>query len=149
MNQIKIYLKSVSKPHKHPTVCIKSKSLSLDDEVTVTNSLCYSIDCSIGLHDLTVHFLNKELNDTIVKDGEVIEDFAVIIDDLKIDNISVKNFINDFSHYTDLEDNIIQTYGYLSFPKPMQLKVQVPGLLFKRNIVLMDLNSESFEKIYK
>ena len=149
MNQIKIYLRSVSKPDKHPTVHITSDSLSLNDVITVEDSLCYSIDCTVGLHDLTIHFNNKEANDTVIVNGEIAEDLAVIIDDFKIDGISVKDHINEFSHYTDWEGNSIQTYGWLSFPTPMTLTLQVPGLLFKRNIVLLNLNNENFKEVYK
>ena len=148
MNQIKIYLRSVSKLDKDPTVHIYSDTLQVNDTISINGSVCYTIDCSVGLHNLTLHFNNKEVNDTVVENNEVVEDLAVIIDDLKIDGISVKDHINDFSRYTDWDGNSIQTYGWLSFPVPMHLTLQVPGLIFKRNIALLGLTSENFSQVY-
>jgi hypothetical protein len=148
MNQIKIYLSSITKADKAPRAEIVSKSLNINDTIDVDKPFCYEFIASAGIHDLSLNFNNKEVNDTIIVNGKIVEDLAIIVDDIVINDISFKSEIDKFSLYTDWDGNLINTYGWLSFPTAFKMKFQVPGMLFKRNIALLDVNNHTFEEFF-
>lgn len=95
----------------------------------------FIVDANFGIHDFSILLLNKEPNDTVVdKDGNILDDLYVIIEDILIDNITIKNHIDCFSEYTDNNGEKIKTFGYLSFATEFKFWLQVPGYIFKRNI---------------
>ena len=98
-------------------------------------------DATFGIHQFSLCLFNKEPNDTVLdKKGNIIDDLYVIIEDIKIDNISVLNNLSNFSEYTNNQGDKVETYGYLSFPTEFKFWLQVPGYMFQRNMSLLNNN---------
>jgi hypothetical protein len=99
----------------------------------------------VGVHQIELTMFNKEATDTVVEDGKIVDDMYVIIEDLKINNISFMDKIDIISAYTDREGNQILTHGWLSFPTPYVITLQTPGYFFNRNLALL---GNSWQKNY-
>jgi len=96
-------------------------------------------DAAFGIHQFSLCLFNKELNDTKVdEENNIIDDLYVTIQDIKLDDISVIESINNISQYTNNQGDSVQTYGHLGFPTEFKIWLQVPGYMFKRNISLFN-----------
>jgi hypothetical protein len=100
------------------------------------------LESNFGIHQFSIWLLNKESNDTVLdKKGNIIDDLYVIIEDIKIDNISVLTNLNNFSEYTNNQGDKVETHGHLSFPTEFKFWLQVPGYMFQRNMSLLNNNN--------
>ena len=90
-----------------------------------------------GVHQIELLFLNKDRNDTVLENDKIVDDLYVVLEDLKINNISFLNKLDMISTYTDWEGNFISTNGWLSFPRPFTITLQTPGYFFERNLSLL------------
>ena len=109
------------------------------NEILEQEGLCtVSFDLPLGVHKITVQLLNKEENDTILENNQIVDDLYVIVKDVIIDNISFTKDLNKISSYTDPNGNMLQTQGWISFCNPFEITVQAPGFLFCRNIATLD-----------
>lgn len=75
-------------------------SIWLDDELIVQNDLTLGTDTikfarevAKGDHAIKIRLENKTNQDTVVKDGEIVNDMLINIDDITIDDISLGNLI--------------------------------------------------------
>lgn len=75
-------------------------SIWLDDELIVRNDLTLDTDTikfarevAKGDHAIKIRLENKTNQDTVLKDGEIVNDMLINIDDITIDDISLGNLI--------------------------------------------------------
>jgi hypothetical protein len=92
---------------------------------------------SIGDHILTIKFINKLPEDTVVdKDGKIIEDLTIELLEFFIDDIDFSSNIKEHGKYYVNETNE-KTYGFMYANGTFEYKFQTPGFLFLRNINLI------------
>jgi len=136
-NQIDLHLKYTSNRFKSPQLLLTSNGIST---VYTSSDTHVKFLLPLGVHRIDLLMFNKEVTDTVVEDGKIVDDMYVVIEDLKINNISFMDKIDTISAYTDCEGNQISTHGWLSFPTPYVITLQTPGYFFNRNLALLGNN---------
>ena len=136
-NQIDLYLKYTSNRFKSPQLSLTRNGISTVHTLSDTHIEFF---LPVGVHQIELTMFNKEVTDTVVEDGKIVDDMYVVIEDLKINNISFMDKIDIISDYTDQEGNQISTHGWLSFPTPYVITLQTPGYFFNRNLALLGNN---------
>jgi hypothetical protein len=134
----KIYckLKLQSTTNKTPKFIINvngiNQNYSQEDNFIIVNNFF-----SIGDHILTIKFINKTPNDTIVdENGTIIEDLAIEVLEFFINDIDFSSNIKEHGKYYVNETNE-KTYGFMYANGIFKYKFQTPGFLFLRNINLI------------
>ncbi len=141
-NRIDLYLKYKSNRFKSPQLLLTRPGFS-----EIINETHVEFFLPTGVHTFELTLLNKLSNDTVLEDGKIIDDLYVVIEDLKINNISFANNLDQIASYTDWNGNIVSTNGWLSYPypRPYIITVQTPGYFFARNLSLL---SADWQKNY-
>ena len=94
---------------KSPEFCVQLNQIEL-----VNNNNQFDVCPVLGPNTLEVTFLNKADTDTkIDSEGNILEDLAVIIDSLSIDNINISNDCKEYGIYTTQDQTVESTYGFM------------------------------------
>ena len=131
-NRIDLYLEYKSTRFKAPQISLTSNGFS----TILTDPHC-TFFLPAGVHQIELMLLNKDSNDTIVQDGQIVEDLYVVLKEFKINSISFMENLDQISEYSDWSGNPIKTNGWMSFPRPYIITLQTPGYFFKRNLSLL------------
>jgi hypothetical protein len=94
---------------KSPDFCVQLNQVELADENN-------QFDGSpvLGQNTLQVTFLNKVDTDTkIDSEGNILEDLAVIIDSLLVDEVDVSSDCKQYGIYTTQDQAVERTYGFM------------------------------------
>jgi hypothetical protein len=128
---VSLNLKEHSLPDKLPEYLIR-----LDGMPVEKNS-----QCGIGPHCLEIEFLNKDKNDTVVDENNVIiHDLAIEILQLIIDNIDITHDAKKTAVYTT-DSGIEKTYGFMHKNGIIKIEFICPPFYYLRNLqVLRDLS---------
>jgi hypothetical protein len=112
-------LKVISNRNKSPLYSISLNNQIIDDyKFKINQTSKFEVEHLIELEykelkSLEIRLLNKEPNDTIVKDGKIIEDVALIISNIVIQGIDFSSKIGKIFKYTDNKNELLQTYGFM------------------------------------
>jgi hypothetical protein len=100
----------------------------------------------IGKHQLILRLVNKLPEDTqLDKSGKIIDDLSATITNFYIDGIDFTNKLNQLSTYYNNEDQLVNTWGHLSFNKDYIINFQTPGVYLKRNAsILTDIDLKNY-----
>jgi hypothetical protein len=90
--------------------------------------LTYNLD---AVHQIKIHFVNKEPNDTKVQDGTIVEDLLLVLDKLSVDDIDLVGDLPLISVYRDLDGTVYRTHNYITFNGCMTIKIH-KNLLYNK-----------------
>ena len=130
--KLKLHSTSTKKP-KFKILIDDTEQVYLEED----NHAIVNTSLTLGNHILKIKFLNKLPEDTVVdENGKIIEDLAIELLELSIDNIDVTHIIKEQGIYY-VNNNIEKTYGFMYTNGLFEFKFQTPGFLFLRNINLI------------
>jgi hypothetical protein len=94
---------------KSPNFCVQLNQVELTDKNNQFDG-----GPVIGQNTLQVTFLNKVDTDTkIDSDGNILEDLAVIIDSLLVDEVDVSSDCKQYGIYTTQDQTVERTHGFM------------------------------------
>ena len=115
--------------HKSPDFCVQLNQVELADKNN-------QFDGSpvLGQNTLQVTFLNKVDTDTkIDSEGNILEDLAVIIDSLLVDEVDVSSDCKQYGIYTTQDQTVELTYGFMHKNGVFNYKFVYPIFYHLRN----------------
>lgn len=95
-----LYLRAVGYDDRWPEFSVSIDDQLLDHGRLDSNRiLSFSTDLEEGSHTISVAFTNKTEHDTIVKDGEIIADKALVIDGIALEGYRLNGFLYQATYY--------------------------------------------------
>ena len=76
-----------------------------------------------NISTVEVELKNKGPTDTVVVNGNIVEDLLLVIEGLLIDKIDLLNNLSKISVYKDTHGNIHRTFNYITFNGVMTIKI--------------------------
>lgn len=124
--QFKLTLEPVGYGTVWPEFYIKIDSV-LQDEGVLDDKRIYNFDVALadGVHTVNVGLVNKVDADTLVKDGAIVADKAIIVHPIEIEGYKLDNFMHRAVYYPTARDKLNSNYlgwnGYweLEFTTPI------------------------------
>jgi hypothetical protein len=74
------------------------------------------------INTISIDFLNKESGDTTLKNGKIIDDLFLVINELVIDDINFILKLPKITNYKDVNGKIHRTSTYISFKGVYKIK---------------------------
>jgi hypothetical protein len=98
----------------------------------------FNMTALFGDNQLTVDFLNKQPNDTLLdSNNKITHDLAVELIDFQVDAIDATSNIMQHLVYTTHDQENVSTYGYMHRNGRITLNFQCPIFYFLRNMALV------------
>ena len=106
---LSLKIKVLCLTNKSPEFCVQ-----LNQDELVNNNKQFFGYPTLGPNTLKVTFLNKNSTDTKTdSNGNILEDLAVIIESLSIDDIDITNDCKQYGIYTTQCQTVESTHGFL------------------------------------
>ena len=137
---VHLHVKQHCLTNKRPKFLVKLNNIiQLDHELKNNNELFFTLYANFGGNNLSIEFLNKNSNDTVINnDHSIKEDLALEIIELDIGNINFTDIIKQHNIYRCEDGAIEQTYGYMHKNGIINFNFDCPPFYALRNLTLIN-----------
>lgn len=135
--QVQLTLEPLVKKNKFPFISITVNDKK--DEMYLKEKMVFDIVIDKPrLNVIDIVFLNKHPSDTIVKDGIIVEDLAVILKSITYKTFNFHPYLQYISEYRkDSGDIVGNTHGFMGFKGKLKLKLKSPLFITARELAMM------------
>lgn len=120
-----LYLRAAGYDDRWPEFSVSIDDRLLDQgQIESDRILSFSTDLEPGPHTISVAFTNKTQDDTVVRDGEIIADKALIVDGIALEGYRLDGFLYQATYYPIGKDPIKS--GYMGWNGRWKLDITTP-----------------------
>ncbi len=136
-DDIQLTLEPIVKKNKYPRICLTVNDKS--DAMYLKETMVFNIILDRPrLNVISLDFLNKVPEDTVVKDGGIVEDLAVMLKSVKYKTFDFHPYLPYVSEYTkDTGELVENTHGFMGFKGRLDLKLKTPLFVTARELAMM------------
>ena len=136
-DEIQLTIEPLVKKNKFPRICISVNNRR--DEMYLKEKMIFNIILDQPrLNVVSLDFLNKVPEDTVVKDGGIVEDLAVMLQSVKYKSFDFHPYLPYVSEYTkDCGELVENTHGFMGFKGRLDLKLKTPLFITARELAMM------------
>ncbi len=136
-DEIQLTIEPLVKKNKFPLICISVNNRR--DEMYLKEKMVFNIILDQPrLNVVSLDFLNKVPEDTVVKDGGIVEDLAVMLQSVKYKSFDFHPYLPYVSEYTkDCGELVENTHGFMGFKGRLDLKLKTPLFITARELAMM------------
>ena len=125
-------------PHKSPDYQVMLNDVVQTVTLAHDSVHVFNMTALFGDNQLTVDFLNKQPNDTLLdSNNKITHDLAVELIGFQVDTIDATSCIMQHLVYTTHDQENVSTYGYMHRNGRITLNFQCPIFYFLRNMALV------------
>ena len=135
--QVQLTLEPLLKKNKFPLISISVNEKK--DEMYLKEKMVFNIVLDRPrLNVVSLEFLNKVPEDTVVKDGGIVEDLAVMLQSVKYKTFDFHPYLPYVSEYTKECGELVEnTNGFMGFKGRLDLKLKTPLFITARELSMM------------
>lgn len=136
-DEIQLTIEPLVKKNKFPLISISVNNRR--DEMYLKEKMVFNIILDQPrLNTISLDFLNKVPEDTVVKDGGIVEDLAVMLQSVKYKTFDFHPYLPYVSEYTkDCGELVENTNGFMGFKGRLDLKLKTPLFITARELAMM------------
>lgn len=136
-DEIQLTIEPLVKKNKFPLISISVNNRR--DEMYLKEKMVFNIILDQPrLNIISLDFLNKVPEDTVVKDGGIVEDLAVMLQSVKYKTFDFHPYLPYVSEYTkDCGELVENTNGFMGFKGRLDLKLKTPLFITARELAMM------------
>ena len=136
-DEIQLTIEPLVKKNKFPLISISVNNRR--DEMYLKEKMVFNIILDQPrLNTISLDFLNKVPEDTVVKDGGIVEDLAVMLQSVKYKTFDFHPYLPYVSEYTkDCGELVENTNGFMGFKGRLDLKLKTPLFITARELSMM------------
>jgi len=107
-------------------------------EIHLKEKLVLDITLTNRKNIITIDFLNKSPKDTVVEDGAIVEDLAVMLQSLIYKNFNFHPYLEYISEYRkDNKEIVKNTNGFMGFKGTLEIKLKTPLFITARELFIL------------
>ena len=136
-DEIQLTIEPLIKKNKFPLISISVNNRR--DEMYLKEKMIFNIILDQPrLNIISLDFLNKVPEDTVVKDGGIVEDLAVMLQSVKYKTFDFHPYLSYVSEYTkDCGELVENTNGFMGFKGRLDLNLKTPLFITARELSMM------------
>jgi len=136
-DEIQLTIEPLIKKNKFPLISISVNNRR--DEMYLKEKMIFNIILDQPrLNIISLDFLNKVPEDTVVKDGGIVEDLAVMLQSVKYKTFDFHPYLPYVSEYTkDCGELVENTNGFMGFKGRLDLNLKTPLFITARELSMM------------
>ena len=136
-DEIQLTIEPLIKKNKYPLISISVNNRR--DEMYLKEKMVFNIILDQPrLNIISLDFLNKVPEDTVVKDGGIVEDLAVMLQSIKYKTFDFHPYLPYVSEYTKDNGELVEnTHGFMGFKGRLDLKLKTPLFITARELSMM------------
>jgi len=135
--EVQIILDPLVTKNKYPFISITVNDKR--DEMYLKEKLVFSIMLNQPRTNvIVIDFINKDPSDTVVKDGGIIEDLAVMLQSITYKSFNFHPYLTYISEYRkDCGEIVENTHGFMGFKGRLEIKLKTPLFITAKELAMM------------
>jgi len=135
--ELQLTIEPLIKKNKFPLISITVNNKR--DELYLKEKLVFNVTLDLPRTNyISIAFLNKDPSDTVVKDGGIVEDLAVMLQSISYKSFNFHPYLAYVSEYRkDCGDIVEGTNGFMGFNGTLELKLKTPLFITARELGMM------------